>query len=82
LYQFLVLTQANGSLPANGGASTYLGLKDLYTQEMGGRTDPRVGQAGRPGPTGLGPSWPGSVAPSFSWVLLSLCTLPPPFAPF
>jgi hypothetical protein len=42
-------SRANGSPSANGGASTYLGLKDLHAQEMGGRTDPRVGQAGRPG---------------------------------
>jgi hypothetical protein len=66
----------------NGGASTYLGLKDLHAQEKGGRTEPRVGQAGRPGPTGLGPSWPDSVAPSLPWVLMSLCTLAPPFALF
>jgi hypothetical protein len=46
-------SRANGSLPVNGGASTYLGLKDLHAQEKGGRTEPRVGQAGQPGPTGL-----------------------------
>jgi hypothetical protein len=27
------------SLPANGGASMYIGLKHLHTQEMGGRID-------------------------------------------
>jgi hypothetical protein len=41
-----------------------------------------VGQAGRTGPTGPGPSRPGSVAPSLPWVLMYLCPLPPPLAPF
>jgi hypothetical protein len=67
---------ANGSPSANGGASTYLGLKDLHAQEMGGQTNPGVGQVGRPRPTDPVPSWPGSVAPSLPWVLMSLCTLP------
>jgi hypothetical protein len=43
---------------------------------------PGVGQAGRLGPTGLGPSRPGSVAPSLPWDLMYLCTLPPLFALF
>jgi hypothetical protein len=38
-------SRANGSLPTNGGASTSLGLKHLNAQEMGGRTDPGMGQA-------------------------------------
>jgi hypothetical protein len=75
-------SRATGSLPANVGTSTYLGLKDLHAQEMGGRTDPGVGQAGRPRPTGPDLSWPDSVAPLLLWVLMSLCTLLPPFAPF
>jgi hypothetical protein len=41
-----------------------------------------VGQAGRLGPTDPGPFRPGSVAPSLPWVLMHLCTLPPPLAPF
>jgi hypothetical protein len=36
-------SRANGSLPANGGASTYLGLKDLHAQEKGGPNRPRGG---------------------------------------
>jgi hypothetical protein len=48
----------NGSPFANGGDSPYLGLKDFHALEMGGRTDPKVSQAGRPGPTG-----PGSFGP-------------------
>jgi hypothetical protein len=52
---------------ANGGASRDLGLKILWVQGKGGWTDP---------------SWPGSVAPSLPWVLMHLCTLPPPLAPF
>jgi hypothetical protein len=55
-------SRAYDYLPVNGGASTYLGLKDVHAQEKGGRTDPRVGQAGRPGLTDPGPSWHGSVA--------------------
>jgi hypothetical protein len=42
----------------------------------------KVGQAGRLGPTGPGPSRLGSVGPSCPWVLRWLCTLPPPFAWF
>jgi hypothetical protein len=38
---------ANGSPPANGGASRTLGLKILRVQGKGGRTDPRSGP-GRP----------------------------------
>jgi hypothetical protein len=38
---------ANGSLPANGGASWTLRLRILRVQEKGGRTDPRRGP-GRP----------------------------------
>jgi hypothetical protein len=68
--------------PANGGASRALGLKILRVQGKGSRTDPGVGQAGRLGLTGPGPSRPGSVAPSLPWVLMHLCTLPPPFASF
>jgi hypothetical protein len=54
---------ANGSPPANGGASRTLGLKILRVQGRGGPTS-GVGQAGRPGPrlTGPGPSRPGPVA--------------------
>jgi hypothetical protein len=45
-------SRANGSLslPANGVASMYLGLHHLHAQEMGGRTDVGMGQAGRPRP--------------------------------
>jgi hypothetical protein len=62
---------------ANGGASTNLGLKVLRVQEKGAELTLGVGQAGRLGPTGLGPSQPGSVAPSLPWVLMCLCTLCP-----
>jgi hypothetical protein len=41
-------SRANGSLPANGGAHTCLGLHHLHTQEMGDRTASVMGQAGRP----------------------------------
>jgi hypothetical protein len=78
---------ANGSPPANGGASRTLGLKILQVQGKGIRTDPRSrpGQpawADWPKPAGPGPSRPGSVAPSLLWVLKWLCTLPLPFAWF
>jgi hypothetical protein len=62
---------------ANDGASSNLGLKDLQVQEKGAEPTPRVGQADRPRPI-----WPGSVAPSLPWVLMDLCTLPHPLAPF
>jgi hypothetical protein len=74
---------ANGSLSfANGGASRTLGLKILRVQGKGAEPTPGVGQASRLGPTGPGPSRPGSVAPALSWVLRWLCTLPLPFAWF
>jgi hypothetical protein len=75
-------SRANGSLPANGSASTCLGLTHPHTQETGDRTASGMGQVGQPGPTDPGPFQPGSVASLRTWVLLSLCTLPPPFAPF
>jgi hypothetical protein len=66
----------------NGGASTDLGLKILRVQRKGAEPTLIVGQVDRLGPTGLGPSRPSSVAPSLPWVLMCLCTLPPPFALF
>jgi hypothetical protein len=68
--------------PANGGASRDLGLKILRVQEKGGEPNPELGQASWLGPTGPGPSRPGSVALSLPWVLIHLCTLPPPLALF
>jgi hypothetical protein len=67
---------------ANGGASTNLGLKVLRVQEKGAELTPGVGQASRLGPTGPGPSRPGSVAPSLPWVFMYLCTFPPQLALF
>jgi hypothetical protein len=68
--------------PTNGGASQNLGLKDLRVKEKGGRTDPRSGPDRSAWADGLGPSRPGSIAPPLPWVLMYLCTLPPPLAPF
>jgi hypothetical protein len=51
----------NGSLSANGGAPTYIGLHHLHAQEMGSRTANSADW--------LGPSLLGSVAPSLPWVL-------------
>jgi hypothetical protein len=67
----------NGSLPMNGDAFPSLGLKDLHVQETRGPNRPRMGQAGRTGPTGPGASRPGLVAPSLPWVLMyyALCPL-------
>jgi hypothetical protein len=60
----------------NGGASTNLGLKILRVQGKGAEPTLEVVQAGRLGPTGPGPSRPGSVVPSLPCVLRHLCTLP------
>jgi hypothetical protein len=73
---------ANGSLPRDGSASRLLGLKILRVQGKGAKPTTGVGWAGWPGPTAPGPSQPGSVTPSFPWVLRWLCTLPPPLAWF
>jgi hypothetical protein len=70
-------SRANGSLPANGGAHTCLGLHHLHTQEMGDRTPQEWARPADPGS-----SRPGSVAPSLPWVLLTSCTLPPSIASF
>jgi hypothetical protein len=51
-------SRANGSPPANGGASTYLGLKDLHAQEMGAEPTPgwaRPVVLGRPAQAHLAP---------------------------
>jgi hypothetical protein len=72
----LSLSLACGWPPgANGSASRTLGLKILRVQGKGG-TDPGVGQASRLGPTGPGPSRPGSVAPSLPWVLRDYALCP------
>jgi hypothetical protein len=47
----------------NGGASRDLGLKILRVQGRGAEPTPELSQADRLGPTDLGPSRPGSVAP-------------------
>jgi hypothetical protein len=47
---------------ANGGAYRDLGLKILQVQGRGAELTSGVGQASRLGPTGPGPSRPGSVA--------------------
>jgi hypothetical protein len=59
------------ALFVNGGTSTYLGLKDPNAQEKWGPNRPQGG----PGLVGL-------VGLSLPLDLMSLWTLPPPFAPF
>jgi hypothetical protein len=54
---------------ANAGAHNFLVLYHLHAQEMGGRTDAGMARAADPSPL-----WPGSVAPSSTWVLLTFCT--------
>jgi hypothetical protein len=58
------------------------GWRSFMCKERGAEPTLELGQAGRLGPTGPGPPRPGSVAPSLPWVLMHLCTLPPPLAPF
>jgi hypothetical protein len=48
----------------------------------GGRTDPRSGPGRLAWDDRPRPIRPCSVAPSLPWVLMCLCTLPPPLAPF
>jgi hypothetical protein len=74
---------ANGSLFREWRHLQGLRVEDPSGARKGGaEPTPGVGQAGRLGPTGLGPSRPGSVDPSLPWVLMHLCTFPPPLAPF
>jgi hypothetical protein len=70
-------SRANGSLPANGGASTYLGLKDLHAQEMGAEPTPEWAR-----PAGLGrlaQTYPGPIRSPLcfcgSSCLYALCSL-------
>jgi hypothetical protein len=52
------------------------GWRSFGYKERGAEPTLEVGQAGRLGPTGPGPSQPVSIAPSLPWVLMCLCTLP------
>jgi hypothetical protein len=67
----------NGFPSANGGASTSLGLKHLHAQEMGGQTDPGMGQASR-----LKPILARFGCPFAHISPLVIMHFPPPFAPF
>jgi hypothetical protein len=68
------------SLSRVGDASRLLGLKILRVQGKGGQTDHR-GELGRPAWADRpGPTSARSVAPFAPWVLMHLCTLPPPLA--
>jgi hypothetical protein len=68
---------ANGSLYCE-----WWRLHELRVEGPSGARKGGLNRAGRLGPTGPGPSQPGSVAPSLPWVLMCLWTLPPPFALF
>jgi hypothetical protein len=74
---------ASGSLSCEWRRLQGLRVEDPSGARKGGaEPTPELGQAGRLGPTGPCPSRPGSVALSLPWVLMHLCTLPPPLAPF
>jgi hypothetical protein len=72
----------NGSLYCEWWRLHELRVEGPSGAKSGAEPTPVVGQAGRLGLTGPGPSLPGSVTPSLLWVLMCLCTLPPPFALF
>jgi hypothetical protein len=82
------LSLACGSLSVRMALSLSLScewrrLQELRVENPSGA---RKGGPNRPWksvrPTGPGPSRPGSVAPSLPWVLMYLCTFPPPLALF
>jgi hypothetical protein len=73
---------ANGSLSWEWQRLQDFRVEDPSGARKGGRTDPEVGWADRPGPTGPGPFRPGSVTPSLPCVLRWFCTLPLPLAWF
>jgi hypothetical protein len=60
LSSLCMTSQANGSPSANGGASTYLGLKDLHSQEKRG-AEPTSGSARSAGLGRPAQAYPGSV---------------------
>jgi hypothetical protein len=73
----------NGSLSCKWRRLHELRVEGTPRARKGGSEPTRgVGQADRLRPTSLGPSRPGSIAPSLPWVLMYLCTLPPPLALF
>jgi hypothetical protein len=68
---------ANGSLSCEWRRLHELRVENPSGARKGGaELTLGLGQASRLGPIGPGPSRPGSVAPSFLWVLMHLCTLP------
>jgi hypothetical protein len=83
LSRLWMASRANGSLPCEWRHLRQLRVEGSSGARKGGaKLTLGVGQAGRLGPTGPGPSQFGSVAPSLPWVLMYLCTLHPPLAPF
>jgi hypothetical protein len=75
-------SQANGSLPANSGASTHLGLKGLHAQEKGG-PNRHYGGPGRP----AWADWPRPILARFGRPFAPVgphvfMHFAPPFAPF
>jgi hypothetical protein len=78
-----MVSRANGSISCEWRRLQQLRVEgSLGARKRRVEPTPGVGQAGRLGPTGPDPSQPGSVAPSLPWVLMYLCTLPPPLTPF
>jgi hypothetical protein len=75
---------ANGSGPCKWRCLQGFRVEDPSGARKGGPNRRRewARPAGRLGPTGPGPSRPGSVAPSRPWVLRWVCTLPLPLAWF
>jgi hypothetical protein len=62
---------------SNGGAQAFRVQDPSGARKTGLNRPPKWA-----GPAGLGPPRPGSVTPFAPWVLMHLCTLPPPLAWF
>jgi hypothetical protein len=73
---------ANGSLLCEWRRLSGFRVENSSGARKGAEPTAEVGQAGRPGPTGPSPLRPGLVAPSLPWVLIYLCTFPPPLTLF
>jgi hypothetical protein len=77
---YVFYPSTNGSVSSEWRRLQGSRVENPSSARKGGEPTSVVGEVGRPGLTGLGPHLPSSVTASLPWVLMHLCTLPPPLA--